>query len=77
MRGMTHRFDFRARDVDALARVKWCRENLGARGDRWDFEGGTRITIFIRHSEDVELYDKTWRFWHVLKGDCKEKSSSV
>jgi hypothetical protein len=28
-------------------------------------------------SQDVELYDKTWRFWHVLKGDCKEKSSGV
>ena len=74
---MTHRFDFDSRDLDALARVKWCRENFGTRGDRWDFAGGTRITIYIRREPDVDLYNKTWRFWHVLKGDCKEKSSGI
>lgn len=77
MRGMTHRFDFRAHDVDALARVKWCRATFGDRGGRWDFAGGTKITIYIRHREDVELYDKTWRFWNVLKGDCKEESGDI
>lgn len=77
MRGMTHRFEFRARDIDPVPRIRWCRENLGPRGDRWDYAGGLGITIFIRDSADVELYDKTWRFWHVLKGDCKEKSSGI
>ena len=74
---MTHRFDFRVRDVDPVPRLKWCRENLGPRGERWDFDGGTKVTIYMRHAEDVALYNKTWRFWNVLKGDCKEKSSGV
>lgn len=77
MRGMTHRFNFRARDIDPLPRIKWCRENLGPRGQRWDFDGGLGITIYIRDQADVDLYEKTWRFWNVLKGDCKEESRNI
>jgi hypothetical protein len=55
--------------IDSTQRVRWCRQNLGDRGDRWDFVGGIRTTIYIRSDEDALLYDKHWRFWNVLSGN--------
>jgi hypothetical protein len=74
---MRHRFEFRARDLDALDRVKWCRANLGPRGERWDFDGGLAIVIKIRSDEDADAYNKAWRFWNVLKGDNKIETYRV
>jgi hypothetical protein len=74
---MRHRFEFRSRDLDAAERVKWCRVNLGARGERWDFAGGLSITIVIRSDEDAEAYNKVWRFWNVLKGNCKTETHRI
>ena len=71
---MRHRFEFRSRDLDAAERVKWCRNNLGPRGERWNFAGGLAITIMIRSDEDAEAYNKVWRFWNVLKGNDQEES---
>lgn len=71
---MRHKFEFRARDLNASDRIRWCRDNLGPRGNRWDFSGGFRITIQIRHDEDADLYNKAWRFWNVLKGNNKTES---
>ena len=51
---MRHRFEFRSRDMDALDRVKWCRANLGPRGERWDFDGGLAIVIMIGSVEDAD-----------------------
>jgi hypothetical protein len=31
--------------VDGTERVRWCRQNLGDRGDRWDFVGGIKLHI--------------------------------
>jgi hypothetical protein len=74
---MRHRFEFRARDLDALERVKWCRANLGPRGERWDFDGGLAIVIVIRSDEDADAYNKVWRFWNVLKGNCKTETHRI
>ena len=74
---MRHRFEFRSRDLDAAERVKWCRVNLGARGERWDFSGGLSITIMIRSDEDAEAYNKAWRFWNVLKGNCQTETHRI
>jgi hypothetical protein len=62
--------------VDATPRIRWCRQNLGDRGDRWEFwSGGKRtVLICIRSDEDALLYDKHWRFWNVLKGNDQEES---
>jgi hypothetical protein len=74
---MRHRFEFRSRDVDGLERVKWCRANLGPRGERWDFDGGLAIVIMIRSDEDADAYNKAWRFWNVLKGNNKIETYRV
>jgi len=63
--------------VDGTSRVRWCRQNLGDRGDRWDFVGGIRTTICIRSDADAALYDKHWRFWNVLKGNDQEESYHI
>ncbi len=61
--------------VDGTSRVRWCSQNLGDRGDRWEFWDGKRtVVIYIRSDEDALLYDKHWRFWNVLKGNHKEES---
>ena len=61
--------------VDATSRIRWCRQNLGYRGDRWEFWGGKKKTvIYIMSDEDAALYDKHWRFWNVLKGNDQEES---
>ena len=63
--------------VQGTERVRWCRQNLGDRGDRWDFVGGIKTTIYIRSDEDAALYDKHWRFWNVLKGNDQEESYHI
>ena len=74
---MRHRFEFRSRDLDAAERVKWCRTNLGPRGERWDFAGGLSITIMIRSDEDADDYNKAWRVWNVLKGNCATETHRI
>lgn len=74
---MKYQFSFSQKDVDAVARLKWCRQQLGPRGQRWDFVGGRRVTILIREDQDAELYNKIWRFWNVLKGDNKKESYHI
>ena len=75
--GMRHQFSFKSSDINAPERIRWCRENLGDRGNRWDFSGGISITIFIRTNEDADAYNKVWRFWNVLKGDDKKESHHI
>jgi hypothetical protein len=72
---MTHwRHEYHIR-IDNTERVRWCRQNLGDRGLRWEFWGGkTTTVIYIRSDEDALLYDKHWRFWNVLKGNDQEES---
>ncbi len=75
---MRHRFEFRSRDLDAAERVKWCRNNLGTRGERWNFQGALNtVVIMIRSDEDAEAYNKAWRFWNVLKGNCKTETHRI
>jgi hypothetical protein len=70
-----YRHEYHVR-VDATPRIRWCRQNLGDRGDRWEFwSGGKRtVVICIQSDEDALLYDKHWRFWNVLKGNNQEES---
>ena len=63
--------------IDSTQRVRWCRQNLGERGDRWDFVGGFKTNIYIQTDEDAALYDKHWRFWNVLSGNDKEESHHI
>jgi hypothetical protein len=71
---MTHwRHEYHVK-VNAVPRIRWCRQNLGDRGDRWEFYGGTLAVIYIQSDEDAALYDKHWRFWNVLKGNNQEES---
>ena len=72
---MTHwRHEYHVK-VDATPRIRWCRQNLGDRGGRWEFWGGkVNVVIYIQSDEDAALYDKHWRFWNVLKGNNQEES---
>ena len=71
---MTHwRHEYHVK-VDATPRIRWCRQNLGERGDRWEFWGSRNTVIYIRSDEDAALYDKHWRFWNVLSGNNQEES---
>jgi hypothetical protein len=74
---MTHwRHEYHIR-VDATTRIRWCRQNLGDRGDRWEFWGGPKsVVMYIRTDEDAALYDKHWRFWNALQGRFEESYSS-
>ena len=64
--------------VDGTERVRWCRQNLGDRGDRWEFSWSRiKTTIYIRSDEDALLYDKHWRFWNVLKGNNQEETHHI
>jgi hypothetical protein len=74
---MRHRFEFRSQDLNGLERVKWCRANLGARGERWDFDGGMSVVIMIGSDEDADAYNKAWRLWNVLKGNHKVETHRV
>ena len=72
MRHWRHEFHVK---VDSTERVRWCRQNLGDRGLRWEFWGGKlTVVIYIQSDEDAGLYDKHWRFWNVLSGNNKEES---
>ena len=67
---------------DAVERIRWCRQNLGDRGLRWDFAGSWKhlragAVIYILSDKDAALYDKHWRFWNVLKGNDKEESHHI
>ena len=61
--------------IDGTERVRWCRQNLGYRGVRWEFWGRKKNTIiYIMSDEDAAPYDKHWRFWNVLSGNDQEES---
>lgn len=43
---------------DSYEHVKWCRRNLGERGDGWDFAGsGKSLTIFIWSNKLQFMYE--------------------
>lgn len=43
---------------DSLTHIKWCRRNLGERGDGWDFAGsGKSLTIFIWSNKLQFMYE--------------------
>lgn len=46
---------------DSLTHIKWCRRNLGERGDGWDFAGsGKSLTIFI-WSKKLQFMYEMWQ----------------
>jgi hypothetical protein len=50
----------------AVKMVRYCRENFGARGQRWDFEGHRNIRFCF-----TEDKDRTW-FYFVFAHDLKD-----
>jgi len=50
----------------AIKMIRYCRENLGDRGDRWDFEGAREIKF-----EFAEEKDRTW-FYFIFAHDLKD-----
>jgi len=63
---------------DAVECIRWCRQNLGDRGDRWDFGfrylGRSRqVMLHIMTNKDALLHDK-WRFWNVLSSNNQAES---
>jgi len=63
---------------DAVECIRWCRQNLGDRGVRWDFAGSWKhlragARIYIQSDKDALLYDK-WRVWNVLSGNHQAES---
>lgn len=43
---------------DSIEHIKWCRRNLGDRGDGWDFAGsGKSLTIFIWSNKLQFMYE--------------------
>ena len=63
---------------DAVECVRWCRQNLGARGFRWDFGfrylgRSKQVILHFMADEDALLYDQ-WRFWNVLSGNNQAES---
>lgn len=58
----SHKFEFAGTTQDVIAHVRWCRENLGAIGETWDFTSshlGKKVHVWI-------LSDK-WASWYQLK----------
>jgi hypothetical protein len=46
---------------DSDEHIRWCRRNLGARGDGWDFAGsGKTLTIFI-WSHKLQFMYEMWQ----------------
>ena len=39
--------------IDGTERVRWCRQNLGDRGDRWEFWGGKLTVVIYIRSDSV------------------------
>ena len=50
----------------AVKMVRYCRENFGTRGERWDFEGHRNIMFCF-----TEDKDRTW-FYFVFSHDLKD-----
>ena len=50
----------------AVKMVRYCRENFGDRGDRWDFTGARNIQFHFKDQKD-----RTW-FYFVFAHDLKD-----
>ena len=50
----------------AVKMVRYCRENFGNRGDRWDFTGARSIQFHFKDQKD-----RTW-FYFVFATDLKD-----
>jgi hypothetical protein len=50
----------------AIKMVKYCRQNFGDRGDRWDFEGSRNIRFRFKENKD-----RTW-FYFIFAHDLKD-----
>lgn len=50
----------------AVKMVRYCRENFGNRGDRWDFTGSRSIQFHFKDQKD-----RTW-FYFVFAHDLKD-----
>jgi hypothetical protein len=50
----------------AVKMVRYCRENFGNRGDRWDFTGARNIQFHFKDQKD-----RTW-FYFVFATDLKD-----
>jgi hypothetical protein len=54
---MKYYFTFQGNQNEVVAHVKWCRANLGDRGQDWDFSGGNkRIQIAIKNPRSATFY---------------------
>lgn len=53
----TNKVIFRCKD-DPMPVIKWCRRNLGNRGDGWDFSGSAKtVDITIWSSKLITMYE--------------------
>ena len=50
----------------AVKMIKYCRENFGDRGERWDFTGSRNIQFQFKDQKD-----RTW-FYFVFAHDLKD-----
>jgi hypothetical protein len=51
--------------------VKYCRRNLGNRGEKWEFDGGVHVQFMFK-----EKKDRTW-FYFVFAHDLEEPYEAV
>jgi hypothetical protein len=50
--------------------VKYCRQNLGERGKRWDYAGGFKVQFMFEEEKD-----RTW-FYFVFANDIMDPHDS-
>ena len=66
---MINSADLYTKPVDqnlAIKMVRYCRDNFGDRGDRWDFTGSHSIQFHFKDQKD-----RTW-FYFVFATDLKD-----
>lgn len=54
---MNYIFYTNLRDIQEVTdHIRWCRQNLGSRGDDWDFQGVRSPVILIRNGQRATFY---------------------
>lgn len=54
---------------EVTTHIRWCRQNLGVRGNDWDFHGAKRPVILIRNSQLATFYKLKFPNHESLRGD--------
>jgi hypothetical protein len=58
---MGHQFSFSGDKAQIENNIRWCRQQFGPRGRRWDFTGSyTKIILLFWEDKDASWYALSW-----------------